>query len=294
MKPLPETLDRCPAMPAWVTAGRVDTIEDMAFLSGAALATLRLTMDWPGVPLALWRDRLALRAARVCVGFAGRRETEAELRDAVHLARAGDLPGPAGAVLVRWRHAAGRKLSVPTLRRALPQEMADHVPVWLDTGPHGGPVGQAARVLQTVLAAYPRAEDSGLIIADAVLARAMGWDHLVPLLAAGLKSADLRKTDDDLRRACHRAVVSQSTEAVRLAQDLSRRAAKLQQVAPLLRAKGAAAAVDRFLTTDALTPSLSLTDLMSDRAARRLCDRLVALGAVRELTGRTAFRLYGV
>jgi hypothetical protein len=33
---------------------------------------------------------------------------------------------------------------------------------------------------------------------------------------------------------------------------------------------------------------------MSDRAARRLCDRLVALGALRELTGRDSFRLYGV
>ena len=32
---------------------------------------------------------------------------------------------------------------------------------------------------------------------------------------------------------------------------------------------------------------------MTDRAARRLCDRLVELGVVRELTGAT-FRLYGV
>jgi len=48
-----------------------------------------------------------------------------------------------------------------------------------------------------------------------------------------------------------------------------------------------------FLTRDAIAPS-ALAALMSDRAARRLCDRLVTLGAVRELTGRDTFRLYGL
>ncbi len=139
----------------------------------------------------------------------------------------------------------------------------------------------------------PRAETLALILADAALARALGWDRIVPLLAIGLAPRDLRREGDGLRLACHQAVIRAAARAAGLAQELTRRAAHLHAVAPRLRARGAEAAVELFLTQDALAPA-ALTQLMSDRAARRLCDRLVTLGALRELTGRDSFRLYGL
>ena len=282
--------DTLPRMPAWVTSARPEAFEDVAFLSGAALNHLHLVLGREEVPKALLRDRLALRAAEACVGFSGSLERAPELRDAIHLLRPGDLPGPAGETYLSWRRAAERPVSVKALGRALPAFEPGQIATWLDAG-EGAPVKRAALVLDAVLTEAPRAEVPALILADSALAQALGWDHVVPLLAAGLKRTDLRKRDDDLRLACHRALISSTREAVRLAADLARRTAHLKAVAPKLRAKGAGDAVDMFLTRDAVAPGALP---LPDRAARRLCDRLVDLGAVRELTGRDTFRLYGV
>ena len=282
--------DTLPRMPAWVTSARPEAFEDVAFLSGAALNHLHLVLGREEVPKALLRDRLALRAAEACVGFSGRLERAPELRDAIHLLRPGDLPGPAGETYLAWRRAVERPVSIKALGRALPILELGQIATWLDTG-KGAPVTRAAMALDAVLTEAPRAEVPALILADSALAQALGWDHVVPLLAAGLKRTDLRKRGDDLRLACHRALISSTREAVRLAADLARRTAHLKAVAPKLRAKGAGDAVDMFLTRDAVAPGALP---LPDRAARRLCDRLVDLGAVRELTGRDTFRLYGV
>ena len=283
-------LDTLPRLPAWVTSVRAETLEDVAFLSGSTLSHLHLVLGHEEVPQALLRDRLALRAAEACVAFSGRPERAGELRDTVHLLRPGDLPGPAGETCLAWRRAAERPVSIKALGRALPTIDPGQIATWLDAG-KGAPVTRAAMVLEAVMRETPRADVPALILADAVLAQALCWDHLVPLLALGLKRADLRKQGDDLRFACHRALISSAIEAVRQAADLARRAAHLKAIAPKLRAKGAADAVEMFLTRDAVAPSALP---LPDRAARRLCDRLVDLGAVRELTGRDTFRLYGV
>ncbi|MCB2136262.1 MAG: DUF1403 family protein [Rhodobacteraceae bacterium] len=283
-------LDTLPRIPAWVTSARAETLEDVAFLSGAALNHLHLVLGRNEVPQALLRDRLALRAAEACVAFSGRPERAAELRDGIHLLRPGDLPGPVGEIHLAWRRAVERPLSIKALGRALPTLEPGQFATWLDTG-KGAPVTRAAMALEAVLREAPRADEAALILADAALAQALGWDQLVPLLAAGLKRADLRKHGNDLRQACHRSLISSATETVRQAADLARRAAHLKAVAPKLRAKGAGDAVAMFLTRDAVAPAALP---LPDRAARRLCDRLVDLGAVRELTGRDTFRLYGV
>jgi len=298
-KPRPEaTVDTIaiPPLPGWIATSRSETFEDAAFRSGAALSALHLVAGQAAVPQALWRDRLALAAAEVCARLAGRREEQAALRDAVHLLRPGDHPGPAGLIFQQWSRAVARPLSVAGLAKALDGVAAERIALCLDAA-GGNPVARAAAVIETILTDTPRAETAALILADAVLSRAMGRDHLLPLISLGLKPRDLRLRGDDLRLACHRAVVVGVSQAVPLAADLARRAARLRAVVPRLRAKCAGRAVDLFLSRDALAPAALTTEShwgMSDRAARRLCDRLVALGAIRELTGRETFRLYGV
>jgi len=279
-------------MPPWLGAGRAETSEDLAFLSGAALAHLHLVLAQGALPHALLRARLALRAAENCVAHAGRPERAGELRDVVVFLPPGHQPGPAGEVYLSWRRAVERPLSARALPRALPKTEPPRIAAWLDAG-QGAPIRRAASALQAVLEDSPGAEATALLIADAVLARALGWSHLTPLLSLGLKRRDLRKTGEELRLACHRAVAEATREAAREAAELGQRAARLHAVAPKLRARGAEEAVRLFLTRDAVAPT-ALTSLRSGRAARRFCDRLVALGAARELTGRDTFRLYGV
>ncbi|MDJ0828070.1 MAG: DUF1403 family protein [Rhodobacter sp.] len=281
-----------PRMPSWVSSARTDVPEDVAFLSGAALSHLHPVLGQDEVPQSLFRERLALRVTEACMTFSGRSERAGELRDAVAFLQPGDEPGPAGGVYLTWRRAVERPVSVKALHRALPELEPEQIATWLDAG-QGGPVSRAAAVLKTVLEERPRDPSTALLFAETALAQALGWTHVVPLLALGLKRADLRKEGDNLRTSFHRATVAAAAEATREAADLTRRAAQLREVAPRLRAKGAEKAVALFLTRDAVAPT-TLTSLRSDRAARRFCDRLVELAAVRELTGRDTFRLYGL
>ena len=122
--------------------------------------------------------------------------------------------------------------------------------------------------------------------------------HNARLDAHYLRAASNRRprpSDPDWCSSAARAVARAAQEAYALAGELSRRSDVLLSVAPKLRAKRAARVVDLLLSDDCVSAARAakVTGL-SDRASRRLFDRLIALGAVRELSGRPNFRLYGL
>jgi hypothetical protein len=152
------------------------------------------------------------------------------------------------------------------------------------------PLRSVARVLSHLRRHHLRAEFLGLWIADSILAQKLGWPIPLPLLVSGLGRRNPREEEfSGVAIAYARAAAA----AVDLHGELARRAATLVATAPRLRAKGAVAVVTALLDDDAVAPAARLGG-MSDRGMRRLCDRLVALGAARELTGRPTFRLYGL
>ena len=157
---------------------------------------------------------------------------------------------------------------------------------------HGRPRGSRAR----------RGRDLSLWLADLTLAQKLGWERPVPLVATAIAQPALRRngrrprpSDADWEAALAIAYALAAAEAYGLAGDLSRRAERLLAVQPKLRAKGADRVVALVLSDDAVSPARAAKAArLSDRAGRRLFDRLTELMAVRELSGRPSFRLYGL
>uniref|UniRef100_A0A9E8CU68 DUF1403 family protein n=1 Tax=Bosea sp. NBC_00436 TaxID=2969620 RepID=A0A9E8CU68_9HYPH len=302
-----------PAVPGWaVPRGFVPSDVEAAFLAGSALNSLdnvvRVAPVWAGA----WRQRLALKSAAAAVALVGRTETEAQLRDAWHLRAAGADPGPAGNILAAWRRSAARSTVVDAsaLRAvvdllglrwsedltALPERLDDIVRA-------GQPAPLVAAAIVTEVQRWrPEASLLGWWLADQALARRMRWPVAVPLLAMQARGFAFRSLSDRGRirpggegfeRAICVAVALAATEACRIAGEIAPRAARLIEVTPKLRAKGAGEVVQLLLDDDAVSGTLQ-TKSLTRWGSRRLFERLTALQAVRELSGRASFRLYGL
>ncbi|WID99722.1 DUF1403 family protein (plasmid) [Bosea vestrisii] len=301
-------------MPGWARP-KVQSSQgfDAAFRAGANLAALDpIARDmplWAGV----WRQRLALQAAAASLRLLGRREDQSQLRDVELLRRPGDDPGPAGRALLAWRQLVARSpdVSPDAIARAAAgfglvvgaAELAALADLAVAAARSDRTaITVVAALAERVVRVLPEAELLALWLADAVLAHKLKWPVPVPLLATAILESGARIGQAGKRPrpggagwqpAVALAYAQAAARAVDLAGELARRADVLAAAAPKLRAKGASAVIDALLAEDALMSSARIGGI-SERGLRRLFDRLVALGALRELSGRPTFRLYGL
>lgn len=310
---MPSALWTPSAVPGWaVPRGPVTSEVEAAFLAGSALNSLdnlaRADLPWAGA----WRQRLALTCAATAMPLIGRSEDAAALRDAWHLRTPGADPGPAGNILAAWRRLAARSTVVDaaTLRAivdlfglrwsaefaGLPDHLDD-----LARSSRPAPL-VAAAIMAEVQRVRPDAGLLGWWLADQMLARRMRWPVAVPLLVMQARGAAFRSLSDRGRirpggegfeRAICVALALAAAEACRLAGAIAPRAALLIAVRPKLRAKGAGEAIRLLLDEDAVPGTLQ-TKSLTRWGSRRLFERLTALEAVHELSGRASFRLYGL
>ncbi len=309
-----DNLSNLPKLPAWVTSVRAESLETVTFRSGAALTVLDQLISDPfqAVPVKLLANLLALHAATATSKLEGRLAREADIRDAYHLALPGEARGPDGDVLAFWRDAARLKLTGRDWHEGLQglvgTAIADDADGLLASGADRakthGPLAGCVAVMRTVLDADDRAERVAFLLSDFVLARALNWPTVLPVTARYLTKAmlrDLVAEEQGGELKVQQRFLESVEDTTRLARDLATRAVALRAITPKLRAKGSKAAADLFLSEDAIGPSMMLSPTikgtripMTDRAARRFCDRLVELGVAHELTGRSTFRLYGI
>jgi Protein of unknown function (DUF1403) len=303
------------SVPAWARANGGAGQGDPLFAAGAALGLLDAFLRRDPPCARALRSRLALQSAGACAKILRLNADEGALRD-LRFAVGDDL-SPAAKLLELWRDLAGRPPSLDPGRLAAaaarldltlpdPKGLASSLK---ECAGEGDPVSAAGKTAALVFSAFPdapaaEAEILALWMFDLALALRLGWPRPVPLIATKLLDSTLRPPGASRRprpgeptwpNAAAGAIALAAASALDIAADLSRRSEILLAIAPKLRSKPAQRIVDLLLAQDCVSPAEAARHApMTGRAARRLFDRLVALGAAREFSGRPTFRLYGL
>jgi hypothetical protein len=304
-----------PAIPAWARASRRGGEGDPLFAAGAALALLDAALRLEPPAAGALRARLALQSAAACAKILRLNADAAALRDLRFAA--GEPHGQAASLLSLWRDGAGRP---PSLDSGRILDAAARLDLAVDSNglalslkacaEEGDPVSAAAKAAALAFATAPDApappsETFALWLFDITLAIRLRWPRPVPLIAVKILDPALRLPGAGRRprpndpawpnAAAGAVALAAAAAALDLAAELARRSNILIAVAPKLRSKPARKIVDLMLAQDCVSPAEAARHApMTGRAARRLFDRLVLLGAAREFSGRPTFRLYGL
>ena len=304
LQPFPRWITSPKASVTAVLQGALSPSTEAAFAAGAASFALDQVLRADPPWLGCLSMRQALKAAAVAAKLLRLNADEANLRDAEHLTRPGDDPGPAGRL-----HRLLRQLALRPVRLA----------------------SETLSVIATEIeGAAASAEVLALLLADIALAARLGWErplllHLTAILDPALRHGEAgkrpRADSADWARQQHAVLARAGIAAHGQAVDLARRAIALTVAASTLRTRDGGRGVGLILTDDSVAPwrmaragaaaksgpgqsgqetsgqetaNQSKEGLGSDRAARRLCESLHALGVLRLLTDRPTFRLYGM